>query len=265
MDTNTNDFDQKLVAKMKEESLAPKPRWHFLLKDYVIWALGTLSLLIGAAAVSIMIYLFKYNGWEIQAETHKSLWEFFLLTLPYFWIIFLGLFIFTLYYNLKHTKRGYRYPVWVIVVCSISASIILGSIFFLVGLGEQVDNILGERAPFYDQVINRHMSFWFNPEEGRLIGLVTARNDEHSFNIQDPRGDDWLVFASSDDFSVSLLKLNQPVDLIGRILAEKQFQADVIRPAAPGQGFFSRPEIRNRRIHCPSGVCLPPVPGMPGD
>jgi hypothetical protein len=258
-----NDFDQKLAAKMKEEGMAPKPRWHFLLKDYVIWASGTLSLLIGAGAVSIMIYLFKYNGWEVQEQTHKSLWEFFLLTLPYFWIIFLGLFIFTLYYNLKHTKRGYRYPVWVIIVSSISVSIILGSLFFLVGLGERVDNILGERVPLYDKVINRHMGFWFNPEEGRLIGLVTVKNDEHSFNIQDPRGDDWLVFAGSDDFPVALLKLNQPVDLIGHILAESQFQADIIRPAEPGRGFFSRPELRDRRFPCPGDNC--PRPRVPPD
>ena len=58
----TDTFDQKLVAKIKQANIAPKPRWHFLLKNSVIWAAGTLSLLIGAGAASVMIYLFKYNG-----------------------------------------------------------------------------------------------------------------------------------------------------------------------------------------------------------
>lgn len=262
---DTNDFDQKLVAKMKEGGMAPKPRWHFLLKDSVIWASGTLSLLIGAAAVSIMIYLFQDNGWEVREQTHKSLWEFFLLTLPYFWIIFLGLFIFTLYYNLKHTKRGYRYPVWVIIVTSILVSVILGCFFALLGLGEQVDNILGERVPLYSQVVNRHMDFWFNPDEGRLAGIVTIKNDDNSFNIQDPRGDDWLVVVNADGFSAVPLPINQPVDLIGRILAENQFQADVIRLVRPGRGFFARPEIRSRRVHCSEDNCPFPLPLPPGN
>jgi heme/copper-type cytochrome/quinol oxidase subunit 2 len=245
----TNDFDQKLVEKIKEEGMAPKPRWHFLMKDYIIWALGTVSLLIGAAAVSVMIYLFKYSGWEVQPQTHKSLGEFVLLTLPYFWLIFLGLFVFTLYYNLKHTKRGYRYPVWVIIISSIGISIILGCLFFLAGLGEKVDDVLAERAPFYGQVINRHLGFWFSPEEGRLVGLVTARNDAASFNIQDPRGDDWLIFIEPNDFPADFLVIDRPVNLVGHVLNDNQFKADIVMPAAPGRKFFSRPEIKGRHIH----------------
>jgi len=254
------DFEHKLVAKIKEEGIAPKPRWHFLLKDYVIWATGTISLLIGAAAVSVMIYLSKYSGWEARPETHKSFWEFFILTLPYFWLIFLGLFVFTLYYNLKHTKRGYRYPVWAIIISSVSASIILGSIFFLVGLGEGINNILAERAPFYGQVINRHMGFWFSPEEGRLVGIITAKNSEYSFNIQDPNGNEWIVFMKPDNFPNNFLMIDRPVNLIGSVLKDNQFQAEIILPAEPGRRFFSRPEMRGRRFHSPDGNYPPPFP-----
>lgn len=250
-----NDFDQKLVAKIKENNIAPKPRWHFLLKNYVIWAVGLLALLIGAAAVSVMIYLFKYNGWEIREGIHKSLWEFFLLTLPYFWIIFLGLFVFILYYNFKHTKHGYRYPVWFMIMASILSSIILGSFFFLAGLGEKIDNVLGERAPLYNTVINRHLDFWFNPAEGRLIGIVTERDDDQGFTIIDPRGDSWQVTVQPDIRSVDL-RVDQPVDLIGRILDSNQFEAEIIRPLLPGRGFLSRPKARGN--HCPPDGCRPP-------
>lgn len=253
----TNNFDQKLVAKIKEEKIAPKPRWHFLLKDYVIRITGTISLLIGAGAVSVMIYLFKYNGWEIQEQTNKNFWEFFLLTLPYFWIIFLGFFIFVLYYNLQHTKRGYRYSLWFIIATSILSSVLLGGVFFLLGLGEKIDNVLGEQAPFYNTVINRHLNFWFNPEEGRLIGIVNATNEDRSFELIDPSGEAWQVIASPRALVPEIIKLKEPVDLVGRILEQGKFEADIIRPLRPGRGFLSRPHMRGAGP-CRSGKCSPP-------
>jgi len=244
-----NNFDEKLVAKLKEEHIAPKPRWHFLLKDYVLRAAGVVSLLIGAGAVAVMIYLFKYNGWEIQEETNKSLWEFFLLTLPYFWIIFLALFIFILYYNLHHTKRGYRYPIWAIVTSSIIASIILGSVFFFVGLGEKIDNVLGERVPFYHKIINRHVDFWFNPAEGRLTGIISDKNDGRTFSLTGPNGEEWGIIVGSRALPIDLLPIREPVDLIGRVLEERKFQAEIIRPSRSGRGFLSRPHPRGNGPH----------------
>ncbi len=257
------EFDQKLVEKIKEEKIAPKPRWHFLLKNNVVWAIGALSLLIGAAAVSVMIYLLKYNGWELQEQTHKSLLEFFLLTLPYFWIIFLGIFIFILYYNLKHTKKGYRYPVWFIAVSGILSSIILGSIFYLLGVGQKIDNVLGERAPLYETVINRQIFFWFNPEEGRLAGIVASEVADGNFYIVDPEGNTWQISSSvnSDDpHFLDFLKAGEPISLIGQVIDDNRFKADVIRPLVPGRGFFARPKIRANRNRCFNNACRPPLP-----
>ncbi|MCX6794602.1 MAG: hypothetical protein NTY31_01190 [Candidatus Falkowbacteria bacterium] len=260
---NPEEFDQKLTEKIKEAKIAPKPRWHFLLKDYVVWVAGALALLIGAAAVSVMIYLLKNNGWELREETHKSVIEFFLLTLPYFWIIFLGIFVFILYYNLKHTKKGYRYPVWLIALAGVLSSIILGSIFFLFGLGQRIDNVLGQSAPLYEIVMNRQLSFWFNPEEGRLAGIIISEVDDGNFYLVDSAGDDWQVLgrnSGSDSRSPDFLKAGEPINLIGQILEDKKFRADIIRPLVPGRGFFTRPKIRQNRAHCFDDICLPPLP-----
>jgi len=257
------EFDQKLVEKIKEARITPKPRWHFLLKDYVVLATGALALLIGAAAVSVMIYLFKYNGWELQEQTHKSGLEFFLLTLPYFWLIFLGVFVFILYYNLKHTKKGYRYPVWFIAAAGVLASIILGSIFYLFGLGQKIDNVLGERAPLYETVINRQLTFWLNPEEGRLAGIIASEIVDGNFYIIDPAGNAWQISSrgsGNNPHFPDFLKAGEPINLIGRIIEDNNFQAEVIRPLVPGRGFFARPKIRENREHCFDNACRPPLP-----
>lgn len=260
---DTNDFDQKLVDKIKHDNITPRPRWHFLLKDYVVRITGTLALLVGSAAVSVMIYLFKYNDWEMQEETHKTLLEFFLLTLPYFWLILLALFIFLLYYNLKHTKRGYRYPVWFIAGAAFLVSVILGGVFYLAGLGEKIDVVLGEKAPLYEKVINRHFDFWFNPAEGRLIGVVLSKDDERAFVILDPGGSEWQVTCKDERFPIEELRIKQPVNLIGSVIGDNEFQAEVIRPVRPGGGFWLRPRPRMKRA-CQTDACpLPPPPGFP--
>jgi hypothetical protein len=273
-------FDQKLVAKIKEEKMAPRPRWHFLLKNYVIWATGLLSLLIGAAAVSVMIYLLKYNDWEIYDQTKHGFGEFILMTLPYFWLLFLALFVYILYYNFKHTKRGYRYPVWLIALLSVLASALLGLVFFLSGLGEQIDDVLGAQAPWYEKVLNQQIPFWFSPSEGRLTGIVIDRGVDNEFTIIDPAGALWQVDLAANNLSAyKEVVVGVPVRIIGQsFLAQasstaantNHFSAKVVHAAHPGHGFFERPGMRRHLpvpVHCAGDQCLvvpgPPILGPP--
>jgi len=261
---STDNFDQELIAKIKEDKIAPKPRWHFLLKNYMVWISGGLALLIGAAAVSVMIYLFKYNNFPLHTAAHKTFGEFFLLTLPYFWIIFLGLFIFIIYYNFKHTKRGYFYSLPLVVAASILASLSLGLLFHELGIGRMIDDVLGRQAPFYGQVFNRQLDFWFSPEEGRLTGVVIDAGDAKSFYLLDPAGESWQVFAAADS-QFPKIRIGLPISAVGKVSNENKFYAEIIRPAGqPGQGFFAHPRMRDgERFDCHLDDCRPPFIGAP--
>jgi len=248
-------FENKLLDKIKTEKLNPKPRWQFLLKNYTVWLVGLLSLLIGAAAISVMIYLFKFNDWEIYDQTKKTFLEFFILTLPYYWFIFLGVFVFTVYYNFKHTKKGYRYSSILLVGASIIFSIILGTIFYFAGMGEAIDNILGRQAPFYDQVINRHIDFWSQPNEGRLSGMVISKTNDGKFILIDRGTEQWLVSADDNGLnSENIVVVGQPIRLLGEETGNHTFKADKILPIRAGRDFF-------RRLNIPPPP-LPPLPRM---
>lgn len=233
------EFAENLLEKMKSENILPKPRWHFLLKDYVVWIFGVIALIFGAAAMSVIIYLFKYNDWEMGLSLDGGFWSFLLTTLPYFWIVFLGLFIFILYYNIKHSKKGYRYPIGFIIVFAILASIILGELFFLFGFSQKIDDVLGQKASLYTKMFNPQMDFWFQPENGRLIGLTILRDDE--LFIMDPSGKLWEIATSSDILSEIDLLQGQPVNLIGTISDENIFTVNAIKFHRPGRAFMSRP------------------------
>jgi len=254
---------QKLIDQIKENKISPRPRWRFWLKNSLMWSAGGLALIISALAISVMTYLFQYNDLAIYQRAHKSLIEVFLLTLPYFWLMFLAIFIFIIYYNIRQTKRGYRYHLAVIIGGSMAISLILGFLFHRIGWGQDIDDLLGAKAPLYGQIFNRQMDFWLEPEDGRLAGVITDRNEENLI-IVDPQGKTWEVqFAPGEDFVVmpgfveESWEVGMPINLIGQILDEDSFEAEIIRPMGPpGRGFIHRPMI-NLDQNCPHNNCFP--------
>lgn len=230
-------LQQQILAKIKNESLSPKPRWHFLLKERLVWTFGALALLVGGAAVSVMLYLAKSNEWFILAEGDRSFAAWLLLSLPYFWLVFLALFLWLLSYNLKHTRSGYRYPTVLIALAAVMASILLGVAFFALGLGAKIDDVLGRQAPLYDRVFNPHIDLWSRPEEGRLSGLVVALTDEEHFLLADRERGEWLVKNNDND---DLVVIGQPIRLVGAMSGEREFTASKILAMKPGRSFFKR-------------------------
>lgn len=252
-EVNKVSFVGILLDKIKEDKLSPKPRWQFLLKNYLVYIAGSLALVIGAIAVSVMVYLIKFNDWNFYYHTKKSFWEFFFLTAPYFWLLFLVLFIFIVYYNLKHTRKGYRYPAWLLVIASIVFSIILGAIFFSIGLGQKIDDVLGRRAPFYSHVFNPQIDFWSHPEEGRLAGIIIGRSEDQSLILLDRDLKEWKISSGSLEVINSDLSSRQPIRLIGRQSSDNDFVVDqVLFPGPPGRGFFrdleQRPRMRRMKM-----------------
>ena len=75
---------KKVLEQIKSKGILPKPRWRFLLKDYLIWLFFGLTIIVGSLASSIIIFMVRSNDWDLYNRLHLP---FFLKTLPYFWII----------------------------------------------------------------------------------------------------------------------------------------------------------------------------------
>jgi len=242
---------QKVIEKIRNKEIKPKSRWHFLLKNYLIWAGGALALIISAGAFSVMTYLFKYNDLSLRHQINKNYFELLFLTLPYFWMVFLVVFIFIIYYNIKHTKKGYRYPLWLIAIISFLGSLLLGIGFSWAGLGEKIDQTFLKGVPLYAEFINPQVDFWSHPEEGRLVGLCFSLVEDNQFQLIDKNSQGWVVTLSDEIKNQELLNINQPVRVLGKQISDSEFLAEIILPLMPGRGFFER-------FHQASGT--PPMP-----
>ncbi|MCX6796551.1 MAG: hypothetical protein NTW06_03575 [Candidatus Falkowbacteria bacterium] len=260
--TLDKNFGEELLHKIKDEHLQPKPRWQFLLKDYVIWGVGVLALLFGAMAMSLIIYMMRYNDWDIHQRLHSGLLESWLLIIPFFWIICLLAFVVLVYFDIKHTKKGYRYSPVTMLAVIVGASILLGGILDLVGLGARIDNEFGRRAPFYDRLINPHIGFWSHPNQGRLTGMILSQQDNNYILIDRDRVK-WEVDAQGIKKAPNFeLIVGRPARFLGEILSDHKFKASEILPVFPGRGFFERfgpPPMMGDPEHDPLRIGHPKV------
>ncbi len=257
-------FGQELLGKIKEKKLVPKPKWQFFLKDYMVWGSGVAALFVGGLAFSVIIYMFINNDWGVYEHFSGSLLGFVLLSLPYFWILLLVLFIAIVNYNIKHTKNGYRYPIGVIAAASIVVSAGIGLIFFGAGMSQAVDEILGENLPLYEKFINSRIGQWEHPGEGLLAGLVTERISTSSIIVFGLDRKEWTVDLSGARIAPGVeITVGQPLKFTGEAVSDNVFRAGEVLPAGPGGGFLRR----NNRMHFigPEGGVRNRInPGLPG-
>jgi len=218
----------EVLDKIKD--IKPKPRWQFLVQDYLVWILASLSLVLSSLAFAVIVYMLVDNDWDVYSRIAGSLLEFIFLTLPYFWLIFLGLFIVIAYYNFRHTKKGYKLPLSHIFLYSLLINVLLGTFLYNVGVGQAVDNLVAKNVPFYKQFINKRQAIWSRAENGLLGGVVTSI-DEQYIIIEDIEGNVWTI-KHFNTTTPSFLKLRagQPVRLVGQKIDSEHFEMHILLP-----------------------------------
>ena len=227
----SSDLSQKIIAKIKERKIMPKPRWEFLVKNYLVWVFGALSLILGAMTVSILIVIFRNNDWSIFRNTNDSWLKLLILSLPYFWLVFLIVFIFITQYNVKHTRHGYRWPLPLVAAILVASSSLLGLIFYGVGFGQAVDRVLVEKVPAYGRYLDPRMRVWSRVEDGLLTGLVITIVSDEEFELLDVKHDRWLVNSENARFQMAgQIQPDMRLKIIGEVEAPHIFDARIITP-----------------------------------
>ena len=233
-------FGEDFLHKIQNDKITPKPRWRFLLKNSIIWGLGVFSLILGSVSMSLIYFMISNEDTGAYKLSDSSLWEILLIIVPFFWIICLVIFAFAVYYYIKHTKKGYKYSANKIIFTILAASLFFGGILNAFGLDRIIDDTLGQKAPYYDRVINPRLNYWSSPENGRLTGLVVAEVSPVEYDLIDRGGEAWVTLLTDEDGSGEMV-VNRPVRLVGKNLGGHKFMVKEVLPVGPGRGFFKRP------------------------
>jgi len=222
---------ESVLATIKKKHLKPRPRWEFVLKNYFIWALTALTLIVGSLAFAVIIYLIKNNDWDLYRQINDGFLEFIILSLPYFWLIFLASFVLLAYYNFKHTKIGYKYHFHLILGATILISLLAGILFYNIGLGHAIDSVFNQKFPVYRRLMLQRAKIWDQPDKGLLFGIIQSVQEPNALQLQDLKNKSWLVIYRQAHFPPQLiLKPGLRVKIFGQKINQNTFRAQHIRP-----------------------------------
>lgn len=220
---------KKVLEKIQMQKVKPSPRWVFLLKNYSAWVIGVLSLVIGSLASSVVFYMLMNNDWDVYKNVDDNLFSFILLTLPYFWMILLVLLIIVTDYNLKNTKKGYRYSTVIVFITTFSVSIFIGAILYNFEVGRIIDNAFADKVPVYEAMfhkMNHRKKIWMNPDRGLLIGIVSDSENGNNFVIKDFQNNTWMIITEQAEFiGKTEMITGDGVRIIGKREGDNLFRA----------------------------------------
>jgi len=228
---NYKDISQKVLKIIEEKKIKPKPRWNFVAKNYVVWSLGILSVIIGGFATAVLIFMIKDNDLLIYQNLGKGLFRFIFLSLPYFWLIFFCLFIAVAHYNIKHTKRGYKFKLPVIILAIISSTMLFGVLFYNIGLGQALEYTMQAKLPIYQKVMMHRQKIWQDVEQGFLAGTIIFIETKEKFKIEDLAEQEWQIDASQARIAPILkIEAGEQLKMVGKKLPNFYFKAKLIGP-----------------------------------
>ncbi|MFA6184441.1 MAG: hypothetical protein WC682_05095 [Parcubacteria group bacterium] len=225
-----SDRASKILKDIEQKKIKPKSRWLFLAEDYLLWAFFVLTTLVGALAVSVIIFIWADNDWDIYKYLEKDFFIYMLWSLPYFWFIVLVILSIIAYFNYIHTRKGYLLNPYGVVAIGLLGSIFLGWIFFVSGMGKSVDEILDDNVVYYNGSDKNKIFFWTNSNRGLLAGEIIELKDGSSLLIMDFNKERWQVMGDDTIWEKSAThKIGERIKIIGKIEKEGVFKAREIR------------------------------------
>jgi heme/copper-type cytochrome/quinol oxidase subunit 2 len=263
---NYKDFSEKIISEIKKHKIKPKPRWQFIVVNFFIWFLGVLALILGSFIFSVILYMFIDNDWDATQYIGGNFIKFVFIIIPYFWLVSLAGFSLAVFFIVRCTKKGYKYPFWKISLVSTILSIFLGSFFYGVGVGRAIDETLSQKTNFYKRIVNHRSEHWMNPENGFLGGRIKSINSEKSFFLIDFKDYEWKVFYENALIMPSCeisegKKIRMFGKIIGKdggmdifeaekILSEKPF-GGILRPGRDMNKYFLNPPCDEELMRMP--------------
>ncbi|MDD3487077.1 MAG: hypothetical protein PHF35_01705 [Candidatus Moranbacteria bacterium] len=224
----------KILDKIKKEKIEPRPKWQFLLRDCSVWLFFLVSLVVGAVAFCVSLYIFLNNDWDLYQYLHTTLVGHVLISIPYVWIAILVAFVLIANYNFKYTRNGYRHETFLVVGLSVAGSLLFGAFLHSMGMGERIENAVSDGLPFYEKMVccGNRKDIWDHPENGLLGGEITDVFDPENFEVKDFQGAFWSVRETDDTIEYAPLQMivGEEVKIIGEKEGPDIFWAREIRP-----------------------------------
>lgn len=229
------DIKDSVMSRIESEKIEPISRWYWLSHEYALWGAWGASVLFGALAVSVASFASLHIGYALYEVSHNDFIDFVFDALPYLWLGAFFVMVLAAYFNLRHTKRGYRYPILLVVGSSIGFSFLGGGMLHAVGAGWYIDRMLGEVLPAYQSREKLEERFWQAPLAGRFVGKIIEGEEaeEGMVAFVDAENNTWLIdLEELRQRDLSLLQTGKKVRLLAATSSDSDSNDDVLYACA---------------------------------
>ncbi len=119
----TTTTTEKILTAIEHQRVRPRPKWHFVLRNSILWIPGIITTVLGAYTIAGLIYGI------LHGHPNQLLM---IAAIPLLWVV--SFFIFCLISTsfLRNTYTGYRHTTLQLLLVSVASSIILGILFYAI-------------------------------------------------------------------------------------------------------------------------------------
>jgi hypothetical protein len=226
-----NKITKNVMAQIKNENIKPVPKWEFVLKEYFIFGLFAFNLIIGSIGFAITLFILSNIDATLNIS-NTNLLQLLIFSIPFVWILITAIFIFTAYYNFKHTSDGYRYSVVKIFLINIVITFVIGIILTFMGVSEKLNNVFSQNIPYYSNIFDLRSQMWMRPNEGYLAGKITKIDSvNNTIVIHDLNSKEWVVSLKNALVKGRVvIRENEQIKILGKITDSNHFEATEVRP-----------------------------------
>jgi uncharacterized membrane protein YidH (DUF202 family) len=139
-------LEDKILQKIKTEKITPTPFWYFLVKDFSLWALVFLSVVLATLSIAPIIFILQNLELGYAKHISPNTFTFIIFNLPLFWITLCALTTYLATLSWDKTKNGYKFKGSYVLTISFLVSLILGIFLNLWNFGRLIDNRMRERG-----------------------------------------------------------------------------------------------------------------------
>jgi len=221
-------LSKKILAEIKKQHLAPRERWVFLAKNYGIWALALIGILLAGIFLGTAIHEFAMEEWEISSHFPGGRTNFLMHAVPFLWLFGIASAFAIAFFLLRQTKKGYRYGILAISGIIFVASVICAVSFLATPLPPKFQAF---RLQNFPPDFDAHE--WQDPEDGFLFGEIRAL-EEKALLLDALDDGTWRVDISTAKIPPQFeFVIGKKIRVIGEKTEDQDFKAEFIRPEMP--------------------------------
>ena len=197
-----------------------------------------IAVLMGAFAVSMVLVQLFGVDWDVLDRMPKGPVMGALQVIPYFWMVISALLFVFVYFDFRHTRKGYRYSAAAIILSSVGLAAVIGGVIYAASGARHVDEFLGHYEA-YNKMHYSQEGMWNAPENGLLGGVVIETANGEILLLQDFGEQVWTVDIVEARCGMYCdPEIGEKLKIIGEMLEDDEtsfeFRADEIRPFRKG-------------------------------